>query len=84
MQRIVPEILLQLHPTRFVVIMLLLRLMVLLAVVHRVVIDCRLREDFGVVDDGVEEGVGVEVEDGDVRVVEGEAGGEGGEARVPG
>lgn len=79
-----PKILFQLHPTRFVEIMLLPRLLVLLAVVHRVVVDRCLRVGFGVVDDGVEEGVRVEVEDGDVGVAEGEAGGEGGEARVPG
>lgn len=82
-QRIVPEVLPQLHLTHFLVIVLFTRLLVLLAVVLCVFIHLCLRIGYGVIDDLAEEGVGVELEDGGVGVFEGEVGGEGGEACVP-
>ena len=83
MQRVVPEILLQLYPAHLVEIVLLARRLVLLAIVRRVFVNRCLRVGFGVVEDVVEEGVDVELEDGGVGVRTGEVGCEKGEARVP-
>ena len=63
MQRIVPEVLLQLDAAFVVEIILLARRFVLLAIVRRVVVNGCLRVGFRVVHDVVEEGVRVEVED---------------------
>ena len=62
---------------------LLTRLLILRAIIRRVLIKAGLGIGFGVVDDLIEEGVGVELEDGGVGVFEGEVGREGGEAGVP-
>ena len=83
MQRVVPEIIFQLHATNLVEIILLARRLVLLAVVRRVLIDRRLLVGFRIVDDFGEEGVRVELKDCHVRVYVRQAGGEVGEARVP-
>ena len=83
MQRVVPEILLQLHATNLVEIILLARRLVLLAVVRRVLINRRLRVGFGILDDFGEKGVRVELEDCHVRVCVRQVGGEVGEAHVP-
>ncbi len=78
-----PEILLQVNIADFIESVYLARVLVLLAIVRRVFVEARLGVGFGVVDDLGEEGVGVELEDGGVGVVEGEVGREGGEAGVP-
>lgn len=83
MQRIVPEILLQRHLANRVEIVLVARRPVLLAVVRRVLIDRCFGVGSGVVDDVVEEGVGVEAEHRRIRVVEAELRGDEGEPRVP-
>ena len=83
MQRVVPEIIFQLHATNLVEIFLLACRLVLLAVVRRVLIDRRLRVGFGVVDDFGEEGMRVELEDCRGWVCVRQVGGEVGEARVP-
>ena len=64
-------------------ITLVARRLILLAVVPRLPVDRRLRVGFGVVDDVVEEGVGVKVEHRRVRVVEAEVRGDEGEPCVP-
>ena len=79
-----PEIPFQLNPTDVIEIILLTRRLILLAIIRRVFIQTRFGIGFRVVDDLIEEGVGVEEEDGGVGVAEGEVGREGGEAGVPG
>ena len=83
MERIVPEILPKRNLTRIIEVALLARGFVLLALIRRVPIGARLGIGGGVIDDGVEEGVGVEVEDGGVGVAAGEVGREGSQAGVP-
>lgn len=83
MERIVPEIFLQMKLTDLVESLLVFPVVVLLAIVRRVLIDSRLRVGFGIVHDLVEECMGVELEDCDVRVLEAEVASEGGEADVP-
>ncbi len=77
MQRVVPEILFQLHAALHFEIVLLVRRLVLLAIVLCVAVAGCLGVGCRVVDDVVEEGVGIEVEDGGVGVCEGQVGGEG-------
>lgn len=83
MQRVVPEIVLQLHPANILIIIFLALMNVLLALVRCILVNLCLRVGFGVIDDFVEQGVGIEVEDGGVGVVESEVGGEIREACVP-
>ena len=83
MQRVVPEILLQLHPANILIIIFWALMNVLLALVRCILVNLCLRVRFGVIDDFVEQGVGIEVEDGGVGVMESEVGGEIGEACVP-
>ncbi len=83
MERIMPEILLQLKTADIIESAHHARVPILLAIIRRVPVEARLGVGFGVVDDLGEEGVGVELEDGGVEVVAGEVGREGGEAGVP-
>ena len=83
MQRVVPEILLQLDPTLLVEIILCGRIFVLGAILRRVFVNGRLGVGFRVVHHLAEEGVRIEMEDGGVGVLVRQGGGEGEEARVP-
>ena len=78
-----PEIFLQTKLTGLIKSLFILPVVVLLAIIRRVLIDTRLGVRFGIVYDFVEECMGVELEDCDVRVLEAEVVCEGGEADVP-
>ena len=83
MQRIVPEIILQLDAAFFVEIILLAQGFVLAAIVRRVFVNGCFRVGFWVVYHFVKEGVRVEVEDCGVWVCDGKVVREGEEAGIP-
>lgn len=84
MERIMPEIFLQRKLTVLIESSLIPLLPILTANIQRVLIDRRLGVGFRVVHDLVDESVGVELEDCDVRVLEAEVGRECSETDVPG
>ena len=83
MQRIVPEILLQLDTALLAEIILRGRIFIFGAILRRVLVNGRLGVGSRVVHHLAEEGVRVEMEDGGVGMLVGQVGGEGEEALVP-
>ena len=83
MQRIVPEILLQLDTALLAEVILCGRIFVFAAILRCVFVNGCLRVGFRIVHHLAEQGVRVEMEDGGVWMLVGQVGGEGEEALVP-
>ena len=83
MQRIVPEILLQLDTTLLAEVVLRGGIFVFAAILRRVFVNGRLGVGSRVVHHFAEQGVRVEMEDGGVGMLAGQVGGQGEKALVP-